>query len=85
MLRKLIFIVFLFQIIYSEYYKDRIRIYVENSVKNFEINSTNSKSNNDELNSLMDLNGATRIERWLPNDSYHSSNVKKTYTELEWE
>ena len=67
MLRKLIFIVFLFQIIHSEYYKDRIRIYVENSVKNFEINFTNSKSNNDELNSLMDLNGATRIERWLPN------------------
>ena len=49
---KLIYIGLFIQIVFSETYKDRIRIYIDNSVKNFKIDDSGTLSNNDELNNL---------------------------------
>ena len=37
------------------------------------------------LRDAQNLAAPKNVERWLLFDSYHSSNVTKTYTELEWE
>ena len=67
MSKKLLYVVFLIQIVFSENYQDRIRIYIDNSIKSFRIDVSGSFSNNEELNNLMKIEGAENIEQWLPN------------------
>jgi len=67
LIRKLLCFGVLFQIVLSETYNDRIRIYIDNSIKNFKVDGTGNLSNNDELNSLMVNRGVEKIEQWLPN------------------
>ena len=56
-----------FQNIVGQTYNDRVLIYIENSVKNFEIIENSNKTNVDELNDELENIGATKIRQWLPN------------------
>ncbi len=64
---KLLYFTLLIQVVFSETYKDRIRIYIDNSVKNFKIDAFGTLSNNDELNKVFLDNKVSKIEQWLPN------------------
>ena len=57
----------IFQNIVGQTYNDRVLIYIENSVKNFEIIENSNKTNVDELNNELENIGATKIRQWLPN------------------
>ena len=67
MKEKLIYFTLFIQILFSETYKDRIRIYIDNSVKNFSIDDSGALSNNDELNRFFFDHNVNKIEQWLPN------------------
>ena len=68
MKKALLIIQFLiFQNIVGQTYNDRVLIYIENSVKNFEIIENSNKTNIDELNNELVNIGATKIRQWLPN------------------
>ena len=64
---KLIFFALLTQIVFSETYKDRIKIYISNSERNFKINKSRTSSNNEELNRFFLNQKVNKIEKWLPN------------------
>ena len=64
---KLIYFSLFIQTLFSETYKDRIRIYIDNSVKNFKIDDSGTLSNNDELNRFFLDHKVNKIEQWLPN------------------
>ena len=67
MIKKFLYAGILLQVLLSETYNDRIRVYIDNSIKNFEVNASGDLSNNDELNTLMVKCGVEKIEQWLPN------------------
>ena len=67
MIKKFLYAGILLQVLLSETYNDRIRVYIDNSIKNFEVNASGDLSNNDELNTLMVNCGVEKIEQWLPN------------------
>ena len=64
---KLIYFTLFIQILLSETYKDRIRIYIHNSITNFKIDDSSTLSNNDELNRFFIDHKVNKIEQWLPN------------------
>ena len=64
---KSIIFALLTQIVFSETYKDRIKIYISNSEKNFKINKSRTSSNNEELNRFFLNQKVNKIEKWLPN------------------
>ena len=51
----------------SEVYQDRLRVYVNNSIKSFQFNESDGLSNIEELNGLLIDFQAERVEKWLPN------------------
>ena len=62
---KLIYFTLFIQIVFSETYKDRIKVYIENSYIDFRVDSIDPLSNNSDLNNLMSLHGAIKIDYWL--------------------
>ena len=67
MSKKLFYASFIVQILFSDTYKDRIKIYIENSYVDFQLDDAESLSNNNDLNNLMVLHGANKIDYWLSN------------------
>ena len=67
MSRKLLYLMLFFQLTFSETFNDRIRVYIDNSFKSFDVEISDNLSNNDKLNNLMVRHDAERIEQWLPN------------------
>ena len=67
MSKKLLYIGLVIQIVFSETYKDRIKVYIENSYIDFRVDDINPLTNNRDLNDLMVLHGANKITYWLPN------------------
>lgn len=67
-MKKIFFLVLfiLSQYSYADIYKDKILIYIENSIENFELND-DRRTNLKELNDEMDRVEADRIDQWLPN------------------
>jgi len=65
--KKLLYISILIQIVFSETYKDRIKVYIENSYIDFQVDDIHPLSNNSDLNNLMIYYGANKIDFWLPN------------------
>ena len=65
-MKKIIFLVLfiLSQYSYADIYKDKILIYIENSIENFELNE-DGRTNLKELNDEMDRVDADRIDQWV--------------------
>ena len=57
----------LLQSLYADIYEDRILVYVDNSIENFDLNEDLYRTNSKELNEMMDIVGAAGINIWLPN------------------
>ena len=58
--------IFILQSLFGQSYNDRLLIYIDNSVKNFEIIENSIETNNNELNAALKKNTATNIKQWLP-------------------
>ena len=56
----------LFQLAYSDIYNDRMLVYIDNSIGDFQLNETIGRTNIKELNDEMDRIGANGISQWLP-------------------
>ena len=56
----------LFQLVYSDIYNDRMLVYIDNSIEDFDLNEDLFRTNLKDLNELMDIIGATGITKWLP-------------------
>ena len=67
MSRKLLYASLLVQVLFSDTHKDRIKVYIKNSYMDFRLDDTESLSNNSDLNNLLVLHGAKKIDYWLPN------------------
>jgi len=52
---------------FGESYTDRFLVYIDNSVKDFQLNSFNGKTNVEEINEKMNDMAALNIHQWLPN------------------
>lgn len=63
----LVYGILLVQILSSETFNDRIRVYVDNSVKNFRVNDSGDLTNNDDLNRFLLDYKVKKVEQWLPN------------------
>ena len=63
----LLYIVTFLSVLFSESYPDRLRVYIDNSIKSFQIHESGNLSNIDELNNLLIAYKAEKIEKWLPN------------------
>ncbi len=57
----------LLQALYADIYEDRILVYVDNSIENFDLNEDLYRTNSNERNQMMDIVGAAGINIWLPN------------------
>ena len=55
------------QVVFSEIFNDRIRIYIDNSVKNFKVNDSGDLTNDDDLNRFLLDYKIRKVEQWLPN------------------
>ena len=53
MIKILLYTFFFFNIAISEVYQDRLRVYIDNSIKNFQINEKDGLTNIQELNKLL--------------------------------
>ena len=67
MVRIFLYAVLFFQTVFSENYNDRLRIYIDNSLKNFKVYESGDFSNNIDLNKLLLEYEAKQIYQWLPN------------------
>ena len=56
----------LFQLAYSDIYNDRMLVYIDNQIEDFQLNETIGRTNIKELNDEMDRIGANGISQWLP-------------------
>ena len=52
--------------LHAEIYQDRILVYIDNSIEDFDLNEGLFRTNLKDLNELMDIIGATGITKWLP-------------------
>ena len=52
--------------LHAEIYQDRILVYIDNSIEDFDLNEDLFRTNLKDLNELMDIIGATGITKWLP-------------------
>ena len=52
MIKNLLYTFFFLNIAFSEVYQDRLRVYIDNSIKNFQINKEDGLTNIQELNKL---------------------------------
>ena len=65
---KILFYIFTFlSVLFSDSYSDRLRIYIDNSIKSFQIQESGNLSNIDDLNNLLIAYKAEKIEKWLHN------------------
>ena len=62
----IIYILLAFKLIFSEVYKDRFLIYINNSIGEVEISLANGFTNNKEINNLLEEIGYDEIFQWLP-------------------
>jgi hypothetical protein len=53
-------------VLFSDNYSDRLLIYIDNSVQNFQIDETSGQTNIEEINKEMDKVDALSISKWLP-------------------
>ena len=53
MIKNLLYIILFLKIANSEVYQDRLRVYIDNSIKNFQINKEDGLTNIQELNKLL--------------------------------
>ena len=67
MIKNLLYIILFLKIANSEVYQDRLRVYIDNSIKNFQINEKDGLTNIQELNKLLINFKANEIQKWLPN------------------
>ena len=58
---------FIFQFINAEIYNDRILVYIDNSIGDFQLLDNQTSSNVKELNDKLDDIGVKLIFQWLPN------------------
>ena len=67
-MKKIIFLLslYIFSTIYGEIYTDRILVYIDNSVTNFQIDENTGRTNLDELNQKLDDLSVDKIQQWLP-------------------
>ena len=56
----------LLSFIFSETYDDRFLVYIDNSFRDFELNTTKELSNNIELNQFLISSEVEKIVKWLP-------------------
>ena len=68
-MKKIIFLFNLFVIsaIYGDIYSDRMLVYIDNSVANFQVDESTGRTNLEELNKKLDDLDAEKIKQWLPN------------------
>ena len=68
-MKKIIFLFNLFAIsaIYGDIYSDRMLVYIDNSVANFQVDENTGRTNLEELNQKLDDLDAEKIRQWLPN------------------
>jgi len=57
----------LLNIVFSEVYNDRFLIYIENSIKDFQLDKTENFTNDHILNQFLNDSGTEKIVKWLPN------------------
>ena len=67
LIKILLYVLTFFSVAISEVYQDRLRIYLDNSIKSFQINESEDLSNIEELNDILIDLKAEKIEKWLPN------------------
>ena len=68
MKKNIILFTFLFlNAIYGDYYTDRMLVYIDNSISDFQVDENTGRSNLEELNQKMDDISAFKISQWLPN------------------
>jgi len=67
-MKKLIFILplYFFGTIRGDIYTDRILIYIDNSVSNFQVDENTGRTNLEELNQKLDDLAVDKIRQWLP-------------------
>ena len=53
--------------LHAEIYQDRILVYIDNSIENFDLSEDLTRTNLKELNEMMDMVEAIEINIWLPN------------------
>ena len=68
-LKIFIFLINLFVIsaIYGDIYSDRMLVYIDNSITNFQVDENTGRTNLEELNQKLDDLDAEKIRQWLPN------------------
>ena len=68
-MKKIIFLFNLFVIsaIYGDIYSDRMLVYIDNSITNFQVDENTGRTNLEELNQKLDDLDAEKIRQWLPN------------------
>ena len=63
----LLYIATFLSVVFSDSYPDRLRIYIDNSIKSFQIQESGNLSNIEDLNNLLIAYKAEKIEKWLHN------------------
>ena len=53
-------------IVFADNYSDRLLIYIDNSVQNFQLDEASGRTNIEEINKEMDKVNALSISKWLP-------------------
>ena len=67
MIKILLYTITFLSVATSEIYQDRLRVYLDNSIKSFQINESEDLSNIEELNDILIDLKVEKIEKWLPN------------------
>ena len=57
---------YIFTTIHGDIYSDRILVYIDNSVANFQIDENTGRTNLEELNQKLDDLAVDEIKQWLP-------------------
>jgi len=58
---------FIISAIYGDIYSDRMLVYIENSIDNFQVDENTGRTNLEDLNQKLDDLAADKIRQWLPN------------------
>ena len=68
-MKKILFLlnIFILSTSFGDIYSDRMLVYIENSIGNFEINENTGRTNLPTLNQKLDDLAANGIRQWLPN------------------
>ncbi len=68
-MKKIIFLLplYIFTTIHGDIYSDRILVYIDNSITNFQVHKNTGRTNLEELNRKLDELAVDKIQQWLPN------------------